>query len=355
MSRTALIAIALALTVVAHIMVVLTLDGGPTDSTVATRERPAVRSLQGTSGGAISESQAPSGEATARRIASLEADIERLEAELASAQVVLAEQAAERTLLEAKASAAPDNPLLDIVRKMGGQEETEGEGGKSGNFMSSLASIYEGESGRNMARQSARMAVDMAYGDFVAEAGLPRDIEEQVRALMVENMADDIVEGVRLASGDKPDYQEVEKRKEEAKAQLREHLAEILDDAQLAQWDAYEETVTSRMLQRQYDMQMSMFAPKLSLETRQLVAQTLADEMSVAQKEMAQAPGTAFDGGISMQQRAFERARAWLFGQLPEEDYTEADRFITQMEDMTRAAMRMMGMSEEPESGEAAE
>jgi len=77
--------------------------------------------------------------------------------------------------------------------------------------------------------------------------------------------------------------------------------------------------------------------------------------MSVAQEEMAQAPGTAFDGGISMQQRAFERARAWLFGQLPEEDYTEADRFITQMEDMTRAAMRMMGMSEEPESGEAAE
>ncbi len=276
-----------------------------------------------------------------RKMAELEKMVERLQSELASAAESPEHPAIPDATAEPGATADKEidqgKALLDMFASMKDESQPAEAGGEMTNVLSRM---FEGESGE----QIARMTVNMYYGDLFQELKLPKDTEQQVRDIIAKYAAEQIRQGMgALKEGSAPeDMKGVE---EEIEERLRDELSRILTAEEMAVYDEYQDTMRERVLDQTYEMQLSMFAGGLTPENREIVKQTIIDEMLAMEANVTQYPAGASDiqAAFDIQRAAYERARERLLDVLDEDQLTVFDQFIETQQQMVETALQMMG------------
>jgi hypothetical protein len=270
--------------------------------------------------------------------------VEELEKKVADLESASA-PAAETPDLPAVAAEATDQgkALLDMFASMTGKDQP-AEPGQA--MTNALSKMFEGEGGE----QLARMTVNMYYGDFFQELNLPQETEQQVRDIIAKYTAEEITTGLKsLEEG--PESSDIEGMSEEIEERLRDELSRILTADEMAIWQEYQDTMQERVLDQTYEMQLSMFAGGLTLENREIVKQTIIDEMlatDVDHTQIAAGPGD-IEAAFDIQRAAYERARERLGDVLDEDQLAVFDQFVETQQQMLEMAIQMMGGVQEPE------
>ena len=276
-------------------------------------------------------------------------DREALVAELKTARSMLAElEGKVKTLQETvedtqgevtdqQNARAFTDMLSNFTQEAGGSE-------KPKNFMEHMASAFQGEQGKKMFDNIAGMQVSMMYGDFFKEAGFDPELEDQVRAILADGLAQQMAQGMDLMKGgfDKAKADELEKG---WKNSIRDALAQVLTDEQLADWEAYQEEIPARMLGAQYDQQLAMFVPDMDAETRTMIRDVIVEEVLASRDKLDVASDMDIQGVFAAQGEAFTRAQERLNGYLDENQAAQLSRFIEQQQQMMNLAGAMMGQS----------
>jgi len=276
-----------------------------------------------------------------RRVAELEKTVARLQSELASAAESPELPATADATAEPGATADKEidqgKALLEMLASM----KDEGQPAEAGGDMTNvLSKMFEGESGE----QIARMTVNMYYGDLFQELKLPQETEQQVRDIIAKYAAEQIRQGMgALKEGSAPeDMKGIEQEIEE---RLRDELSHILTAEEMAVWDEYQDTIEERVLDQTYEMQLSMFAGGLTPENREIVKQTIIDEMLATDADVTQYPAGTSDiqAAFDIQRAAYERARQRLLDVLSEDQLVHFDQFVETQHQMVEMAIQMMG------------
>ncbi len=283
-------------------------------------------------------------------------DLERLssvsserEAAVVELQKKLSEQQAKSQ--EAAASEAKAEPgASSILQKMmgalvpGGKEQKASDG-KDANPFKGLAQMYSGENGKQMAKMGAEMAVNMQYRDLFTSLNLPSDVEQRLREILSDSMAEQISSGMQAMSGG-TSREAMKAAKEKSDADLRSKVAAVLSADEMAKWDEYQAEMPKHVLTQSLDMQLNMLAPSLAAETHNRARDVIVEEM-LASQVMPDATGFPesgdFQAQISAQQEAMTRARDRLAQELNESDLAQIDGLISQMQRMMEMSSQMMG------------
>ena len=274
--------------------------------------------------------------------------------ELESAQRSVAEL--EKTVADLKSQLEPHTGLYDgglaqdsdqgkaLLEMFASMADTE-QAAETGNGLTNMLSrMFGGESGKQLADYSARMSVNMYYGDLFRELNLPPETEQQVRDIITRHMTDQISQGMEMMQ-QQSDPETLKRMEEEATKRLRDELSQMLTGEEMALWDQYQETMQQRVLDQTYDMQLSMFAAGLTPESRDIVRQAIVDEMLATSPHALQYPQTteaALETAFDVQRGAFTRARARVAEQLSEDQLAHFDRFVETQEQMVDMALQMM-------------
>lgn len=289
-------------------------------------------------------------ERAASRIPS--ARLEEAQEEVAQLRRESARLRAEVERLEAGTARSADSQATETVGRVAetAAEVRTPEDEAENDPAAAFARMFGGEKGEEMAQFSARAAVEMQYVDFFAELGLPAEVEERAREIIVENMTALIRKGLGAAKGD--GLGGLQQTEEEILGELRTSLAEVLNEEELAFWDEYEKTKEERVLKKSFGMQLGMFG--MTPQGRELATDVLVEEFIAAKDRIQQDAAAANDrrAGINMQLESLDNARDRLAEELPEQQLAHFDRFVEHQ----RGAMRMMeGMTKQMTTGERRE
>lgn len=296
-----------------------------------------------------------------KRAAALEREVARLQEQLSRLAALQQEKQAETPgpeapqpgPTEASAAEAPAPPAVPegfdpskLLESMLGKDAAPDAAGGM------LARMFEGPQGEAMAENAASMMLNMQYNDLFAGWSLPRDAEEQVRAIFKRYMKEQVQRGMRFLK-EKPERAVVKADMEALDAQMREELAQILTPEQMAEFEAYEEGIPARMLEQSYDMQLRMFGAGLTEENREFVKQVLVDEMLAYQPDPRDMPDPEqMREFLAHQDEVYNHVLEQVSAQMDEEQVHIVERFIEQQ----RAAVEyaggfmgeMFGNAEEP-------
>ena len=266
------------------------------------------------------------------RVATVEAEVKVLREKNDRLEAELEEARAKRDA----ASAAAVPVEAEVKTEEGTAETTE-------KVKSPFAAMLEGMQGDSIAEAGAQMNVNMMYSGLFDELGLDAETEAAVRDILMQHMTRATKESLGILSGDtKP--QDLKALSKEWDKELHANLAKVLTADEMAVYDAYQEELPVRMLEQQYDMQLSMFAPGLSEETHDLVKEVLVEEMVDLQPEIDGVPDAdALQHLSETMDLAFERALERLDPSLSDEDYTAVQGFMDQQRQFMSMAGDMMG------------
>jgi hypothetical protein len=261
-------------------------------------------------------------------LASLESDNEVLRSELKTVKPKL--EAAEQALTKWEA----DSP--EIRTDQAAADASAGENAKSPpSFMRMMESDEAVEAG-------AKMQVNMQYGIFFADLKLPGDVEDEVRAILSNSMMEQIRASVKaMQDGTMKDFR-ADHSEEATTEALRVELSKVLNADEMAIWEEYEANKGYYMLEQSYDMQLGMYAPSMSRETRDTVKQVMAEEMTLARPNQSNANVAGGADWMSVQTEAMDRSLERLVTVLSEEEFTQVERFIQQQNEAMQASQRMM-------------
>ena len=189
---------------------------------------------------------------------------------------------------------------------------------------------------------SAGMQVNMQYAMLLSDLKLPPDVEEKVRDILTESLADQIRFAVKAAKDGTLNSGPPEGARDKHMEKLRGELSKVLNAEEMAVWEDYEANKESFMLQQSYDMQLATFAPSMSQDTRNVVKQVMAEEVLAAHNEPAVGESSGVDAIVNRQTAAFEQSLQRLSTQLTEDEYAQVERFLEQQIQQTRTSQQMM-------------
>ena len=275
---------------------------------------------------------------------SLEGKVAELEAKAASVSAQTDSSGVAPDQAAAAQEQKPAEGVAGMLEKlMGGKKEDKAEE-ESGNPMAAMANMFKGEHGKEMAKQSASMAVNMQYAELFSSLHLPADVEQQVRDIISESMAGQISSGMEAMQGGGP-AEDFKKKHDEAQAKVRADLAKILSPEEMATYDEYETALPKHSLSQSYDMQLGMMAPGMSAESRTRARDVLVEEMlpSIEGQMKGEIPkGDEFATIMAAQKDALGRARERLAQEFDEAQMGQVDRFVQQMQQTMEMSSRMM-------------
>lgn len=233
-----------------------------------------------------------------------------------------------------------------------GMEGMQADGGdEPGNFMEAAAQMFKGEQGKELAKMSAGMQVDMMYGDFIRALELTPEQADQVRDIFRDNLAEQMIAGLELMEGDF-DPEQMKNLTNGLETQLKEQLSEVLSPDQVAYFDTYKEEMPARMLDKQYEQQMVIFAPDLTEENRKVVREVLVEEMMLQGYDLDAMEDLGNFGSVAdMQRGAFDRTRERVAEFLGPEQLAEYDKFTKQQLDMFETLTSLYGVDKKAEEG----
>jgi hypothetical protein len=197
-----------------------------------------------------------------------------------------------------------------------------------------IMAMFSGEKGKDMARMSAQFSVPAMYGRLFKQLNLPPETEARVREILVDSMANQVAASFD-AMNNKADPEEIRKNMEAHGQKLRDELATVLTEEELAVFDEYEANKGRRMLESSLDMQLSMFAGGLTEENQTMfrdviVEEMLAEGVGIDDPENYTNPGSVMD----RQAAAFQRARDRVVPVVDEGQAAHIDAFVQQMAGM---------------------
>jgi hypothetical protein len=226
-----------------------------------------------------------------------------------------------------------------------GKGAKEGEG-EEANFFKGVSQMFKGEKGKELAKASAEMQTNMQFDAFFKDLNLPPDVEARARDILNKHGEEQMMSGLKTMSEGNVDEEQLKKHQQESRKQVREDLSKVLSKDEMAQYDDYLQELPRKMIEKQYELQLSMMASTLSQESRDLVKQTVVDEMLTAAPDLgspgsnsAANPAKAFD----IQLAAIDRAREQLSTQMDPAEFAKVERFFNQQRVQLEAARNMMG------------
>lgn len=244
-------------------------------------------------------------------------------------------------------SGGGENPFAKQFAAMFG--ETEGEDGQQnpmGGIMKSMGKLMASQAGQEFMDEIVQSQVLNQYDDLFKQLHLSPEKEQQVKDIILENARGGVAEAMQMFGGDEGfDFDAMRERQHASESSLRENLAKVLNPAQMAQVDAYNEQLPVKTMSDAYEMDLRMSVPSLSPELLDSAATTIAEETFSATRD------AALDEQAGLQQAAMERALARLEPQLDDEQYQQVQRWMEDQARMSEWAMGMFGNRPESEAG----
>ena len=188
----------------------------------------------------------------------------------------------------------------------------------------------EGNRGERIARAQLGIMTDMAYGALYENLVLPEETQKQMREWLIDAAIEArSAVGKAFQSGDTP-AKDVKAVEDKAQAELRKRLADVLTADELAEWDAYEQDADLHLYWNILEGQLSMLAPGLTEENRDVARQVLAEEL-VTHIDTFESSDEVYSLGNfnRAQSQAMQVSLERLAGTLDEEQYGHVEGFVT--------------------------
>ncbi len=207
--------------------------------------------------------------------------------------------------------------------------------------LAGLVDMFSGPQGEELMKASVRMNLNMQFQDFFDM--LAPDAVETVRAILDEYLVNVAKLSLDMFAntGDKAAQAAAESYRET----MRDALRQAIGEEGLQLYEQYEEELPGKMLDTSLDMQLRLFAGRLSEETRDLVRCVIYEELYDLQTAPAAPvvnPETMGDLMIT-QREGYERALHRLAPLLQEDEYAIVEGFIQQQQQIYDLAETMMG------------
>ncbi|MDK1020616.1 MAG: hypothetical protein QGD90_03155, partial [Candidatus Hydrogenedentes bacterium] len=169
---------------------------------------------------------------------------------------------------------------------------------------------------------------------------------EQARLVITQFLLDQTEQGMSLMRGE---LSADEMSKIDYEQEMRDELSYFLSPEELAAFGEYQATLPERMLERNYEMQLSMYASGLSPENRAMVLDVLIEEMLFLQDDSVAASSSASDPGSEFTSRieVYDRVRERFAGVFDEGQKAVLDRFLDQQQSMFEMMLPMMEAMQE--------
>jgi len=212
-----------------------------------------------------------------------------------------------------------------------------------------FAKMFSGPQGKEMAKYSADMAVNMQFAQLFTDLHLPAEVEQQVREIISRNLAEQISAGMEAMQQKLPPDR-LKQMPAAADAKLRDELSRVLNQQEMAEWDEYKATLPERMLNQSLDVQLNMFAAELTPENHEKIRQTLIEELLPTGAAQQATSGLPDRDILQAQRDAISRARDRLAPELDEQQLGILDRFVSQQAQMMDVVTRMMQPGKQQEN-----
>lgn len=187
-------------------------------------------------------------------------------------------------------------------------------------------------------RTQASALTDMAYRGFYGEANLSPEQEQAVRDVLIDLAASSQTARMKAMRSFNTPGKTVKQQIDAARAQAREKLAPLLNNAQLQLWDTYEVNSEQRLYEGVLDGQLTMLAPELTEVNRQVARSVIAEELvnQFRVLEDSDEPYTTSSFNQA-QSRALQSALAVLAESFDEEQMSVVQHFVDRAEEMFAA------------------
>jgi hypothetical protein len=247
----------------------------------------------------------------------------------------------------------------DVLKTIMANAEDPGGEDDTSNMAASMAQIFEGERGEQMAAFGAEMNVNMQYGDFLKSLQLDPETYAGVKDTLKRFQQAQMKAGIAMMNGGL-DPEKMREDMEAAKAAMESDIADLLGPDDYTAFQAYQEELPRKMLEKNLDMQMSMMGVQLGAETKEMLRNVMTEEMLPLQQAApgAMPPPDQAEAALTRQEQALDRILERMAPALGDAEYADVQAFIDQQRNMLQAASVMMrGMAEktqEADSGAAA-
>ena len=232
------------------------------------------------------------------------------------------------------------NPDIEKIRQ---QARLEMKAELENDNQNSIAAMAARMRSPEFIESSARMQMNLRDGEFIGSLKTDQSRADQIKNLLVDILAEQNLEAVRVAAGELDMSEIMETR---APDYIRNQLALLLTPDELREFEDYESGNSERMLRRSYTSQIYLTSPGLSEPNRQILVDSVVSYLS-PQGENYQAPSALNADSISesmltRQLEAITLIRQQLQTEFEPEQMREANNFLNQMKstlEMTRNIM----------------
>lgn len=138
----------------------------------------------------------------------------------------------------------------------------------------------QGKSIQRAQRAQMGVLVGMQYKGFLDNLALPEDTMTSVKDLLIDSTIEGQQAMVEAMMSGTSKAKDAKAKQDAIEAQLREKLSTVLNQEELAQWDAYQEVADVALYEALLDGQLTMLAPGLSEETRAAARSILAEDLA---------------------------------------------------------------------------
>lgn len=257
------------------------------------------------------------------RIAGLQQQVDSLESNLQSARVQLERFSA--SLQEAREQLNDTAPLRtsnDLSSQLFGKQPPSTSVAPPPGYQTARPP----GSSMDMARQMAEMQANVRYGEFVEGLNLSEEDEAPIR----ETIAQVFVERVEASRQRSSGAGSSQLERITSSAYLRERLEDVLNNSQLASFDAYEADFVQLQQRNTFSQEINRYAPELTAANRELVLETVLQHLGLNSQTIDQQADATTE--TQRQLMGLTMARQELMGQLDQGQMMEANKFLNRVQ-----------------------
>jgi hypothetical protein len=191
---------------------------------------------------------------------------------------------------------------------------------------------------QGVARAQMAIVADMMYGAYYDENGLSPDVRSKVRKLTADSLSEiQRLEMEAFKDGDKT-AAEVKREHDGLENQMIADLRNILDEEQMEAWEIYHEESAQFLYENLIDGHLRMLAPGLSDANHDAATVVFAEKIGAALKDFESSSEIySLSNYNRAQSRGLNEALIELSELFQEDQYTHAERFVVQSEELFKA------------------
>lgn len=223
------------------------------------------------------------------------------------------------TPMEVEAEApVPDEPLDDALAEPVAEDEEQDQ---------------ERNQGQRIADAQMMVMMNIAYGPLFDELGLQGSKREEALAIMVASSREVQAAAQKALRSKDKTASEIKALEDASEAAIREQLQQLLDPAELAAWDEYQEYADQIMFAQLLDGQLTMLSPGLNAEGREVAKEVFAEELKLHLDAFGESDEIyTMDAFNAAQLDALLAGLERLAGDLPADQLGHAEGFVKQVE-----------------------